>query len=89
MPQFIFRILDVRVVKPTFVTLQLYDKSFTYAKGVVDDILIKVDKFIFTIYFIMFIMKGDREIPIILGRPFLPTSKVMIVVYNGELNMRV
>ena len=34
-------------------------------------------------------MEEDKEIPIILGRPFLATSRVMIDVQRGELKLRV
>ena len=34
-------------------------------------------------------MEEDKEILIILGRPFLATSKAMIDVQKGELKLRV
>ena len=34
-------------------------------------------------------MEEDKEIPIILGRPFLATGKAMINVQLGELKLRV
>ena len=39
--------------------------------GVVEDILVKVDKFIFPADFIILDMAEDRDIPLILGKPFL------------------
>ena len=49
----------------------------------------KVDKFIFPIDFIILDMKEDKEVPIILGRPFLSMGRVMIDVQKGELRLRV
>ena len=49
----------------------------------------KVDKFIFLADFIVLDMEEDKEIPIILGRPFLATSRAMIDVQRGELKLRV
>ena len=49
----------------------------------------KVDKFIFPAYFIVLDMEEDKEIPIILGRPFLATGRAMIDVQRGELKLRV
>ena len=46
----------------------------------IEDILVKVDKFIFRAYFIVLDMGEDKEIPKILGRPFLATGRAMIVV---------
>ena len=46
----------------------------------IEDVLVKVDKSIFPAYFIVLGMKKDKEIPIILGRPFLATGRGMIDV---------
>ena len=54
----------------------------------IDDVLVKVDKFIFLEDFIVLDMEEDKEIPIILGRPFLATSRAMINVQKGELKLR-
>ena len=48
-----------------------------------------MDKFIFLEDFIVLDMEEDKEIPIILGRPFLATGKEMIDVRKGELKLRV
>ena len=55
----------------------------------IEDVLVKVDKFIFPIDFIVLDMEEDKEIPIILGRPFLATRRAMIDVQRGELKLRV
>ena len=55
----------------------------------IEDILVKVDKFIFPEDFIILDMEEDKEIPIILGRPFLATGKAIIDVQRGELKLRV
>ena len=39
--------------------------------------------------FIVLDIEEDKEIPIILGRPFLATGKAMIDVQKGELKLRV
>ena len=54
-----------------------------------EDVLVKVDKFIFLADFIVFNMEENKELPIILGRPFLETSRAMIDVQRGELKLRV
>ena len=55
----------------------------------IEDVFVKVDKFIFPVDFIVLDMEEDKEIPIILGRPFLATSRAMIDVQQGELKLRV
>ena len=49
----------------------------------------KVDKFIFPADFIVLDFEADREIPILLGRPFLATARTVIDVEKGELTLRV
>ena len=38
--------------------------------------IVKVDKFIFPVDFIILDMEEDREVPLILGRPFLATGEL-------------
>ena len=49
----------------------------------------KVKKFFFPVDFIVLEMEEDKEVPIILGRPFLATSRALIDVQKGELRLRV
>ena len=56
--------------------------------GVIEDVLVIVDKFIFSVDFIVLDMEEDKEIPIILGRPFLATCRAKIDVQRGELKLR-
>ena len=55
----------------------------------IKDVLVKVDKFIFPTYFIVLDVEEDKEIPIILCRPFLVAGRAMIDVQKGELKQRV
>ncbi|BAU01143.1 hypothetical protein VIGAN_11030900, partial [Vigna angularis var. angularis] len=70
-------------------TLQLADRSIKYPQGVVEDVLVKVDKFLFPMDFVVMEMKEDTEIPLILGRPFMKTARVLIDVDEGKLKVRV
>ncbi|KAL5548870.1 hypothetical protein UlMin_004101 [Ulmus minor] len=89
MPLSIFRKLGLGEVKPTSISLQLADRSVKYPRGVIEDVLIKVDKFIFPADFVVLDMEEDREIPLILGRPFLATGRTLIDVQQGKLILRV
>ena len=89
MPLSIFRRLGLGEARPTTVTLQLADMSLKHPRGVIEDVLVKVDKFIFPTDFIVLDMEEDKEISIILGRPFLATGRIMIDVQRGELKLRV
>ncbi|KAI3735173.1 hypothetical protein L6452_14663 [Arctium lappa] len=84
-----FEKLGIGEVRPTTVTLQLADRSLAYPKGKIEDILIKVDTFIFLDDFLVLDYEADKNVPIILGRPFLATGRTLIGVQKGELTMRV
>lgn len=52
---------------------QILDRSIKRLRGMVDDVLVKVYKFIFMMDIIVLQMEKDHIIPIILGNPFLAT----------------
>ena len=67
-------------VRPTRMTLQLADRSIKHPYGVVEDLLVKVDKFLFPVDFVVLDIEEDVDVPVILGRPFMITAKVIIDV---------
>ncbi|KAL5577804.1 hypothetical protein UlMin_019503 [Ulmus minor] len=89
MPMSIFKKLGIGEARPTIVSLQLADRSIAHPEGKIEDVLVKVDKFIFPVDFIVLDYEADLEVPIILGRPFLATGRTLIDVQKGELTMRV
>ena len=89
MPLSIFKRLGLGEARPTTITLQLANRSSKHPWGVIEDVLVKVDKFIFPTDFIVLDMEEDKDISIILGRPFLTTGRAMIDVQKGELKLRV
>ncbi|XP_061368131.1 uncharacterized protein LOC133311127 [Gastrolobium bilobum] len=89
MPMSVIKKLKVGEPSPTIVTLQLAEKSLVYPEGKLENILVKVDKFILLADFIILDYEEDREVPIILGRAFLATGGVVIHVKEGELTMNV
>ncbi|XP_075492502.1 uncharacterized protein LOC142530556 [Primulina tabacum] len=89
MPLSVFRKLGLGEPKPTRMSLQLADRSFKYPRRVIEDVLVKVDKFIFPADFVVLDMEEDIEMPLTLGRPFLATGKALIDVQEGKLRLRV
>ena len=65
------------------------DRSLTFPKGIIKNVLVKVDKFIFPVDFVVLDMVEDTKVPLIMGKPFLATSQALIDVKNGELTLRV
>ncbi|XP_062080900.1 uncharacterized protein LOC133785698 [Humulus lupulus] len=89
MPLSVFRRLKLGEARPTTVTLQLADRSLSHPRGIIEDVLVKEDKFIFPAYFIILDMEEDTNVPLILGRPFLAIGQALIDVQKGELKLRV
>ncbi|XP_075479431.1 uncharacterized protein LOC142520314 [Primulina tabacum] len=89
MPLSVFRKLGLGEPKPTRMSLLLADRSVKYPRGVIADVLVKLDKFIFPADFVVLDMEEDMEMPLILGRPFLATGKALIDVQEGKLRLRV
>ncbi|KAI3669358.1 hypothetical protein L6452_40591 [Arctium lappa] len=90
MPYAIYTSLDVGPLKPTGVVIQLADRSIVYPKGVLEDVLIQVNDLVFPTDFYVLDMEENNTSKagmILLGRPFLKTSKTKIDVYDGNLTM--
>ncbi|KAA3459066.1 Retrovirus-related Pol polyprotein from transposon opus [Gossypium australe] len=80
MPMSVFRKLGIR---------KLADCFYAHLKGKFEDVLVRVDKVIFLVDFIILECEANKEVPIILGRPFLVTGRTLIDVQKGELTIRV
>ncbi|CAL2265028.1 unnamed protein product [Prunus armeniaca] len=62
------------------------DRSPTYPHGILKDVLVKVDKFIFPADFIVLDMEEDVDTPIILGRSFLIMGRMIIDVEKEAID---
>ena len=75
LPYSVYKQLGLGELKPTSITLQLADRSVKIPRGIVEDVLIKVDKFYFPVDFIVLdtqpVENAHAQIPIIL---FLATA---------------
>ena len=49
----------------------------------------RAGKFIFLIDFVVLDFEEDKNVPLILGMPFMYTAKAIIDVYDGTLTLRV
>ncbi|KAA3471225.1 hypothetical protein EPI10_016866 [Gossypium australe] len=69
--------------------LELTDCSYAHLEGKIEEVLVRVGKFIFPVDFVILECEANKEVPIILGRPFLATGRTLIDVQKGELTIRV
>ncbi|XP_016199741.1 uncharacterized protein LOC107640756 [Arachis ipaensis] len=88
MPSPLVKKLRMKEVKPVQMSLELVDKSEVYPRGIVENLLVKVDIFIFPTDFVILESDEDDSDSIILGRPFLATARAIVDVEKGELTLR-
>ncbi|XP_049406135.1 uncharacterized protein LOC125869736 [Solanum stenotomum] len=85
----IYKQLGLGEPKATTIRLLMADRLIYHHVGILYDILVKVDQFIFPADFVILYCEIDVEVPIILGRPFLATGKALVDVESGKLKFRV
>ncbi|CAN6455320.1 unnamed protein product [Victoria cruziana] len=62
-------------------TIQMADRSVKAPRGVLEDVLLKIEDFVFPVDFMILDMEGvnaEHQMPIILGRPFLAIANACI-----------
>ena len=91
LPYSVYKQLGLGELKPTNITLSLADRSVKIPKGIVEDVLVKVDKFYYPVDFVVLdtepIENGLNHVPIILGRLFLATANAIINCRNGVMQL--
>lgn len=80
MPYKIFQKLGFGEPKNTKITLLLADMSTLHPRGIIEDVLMKVVKFIFPVDFVILDLKNKVGVHLILARPFLVNSQALIDV---------
>ena len=91
LPYSLYKQLGLGELKPTNIILSLADRSVKIPKGIVEDVLVKVDKFYCPVDFVVLdtepIANEPNHVPIILGRPFLATANAIINCRNGVMQL--
>ena len=91
LPYSVYKQLGLGELKPTNITLSLADRSVKIPKGIVEDVLVKIDKFYYPVDFVVLdtkpIANEPNHMPIILGRPFLATANAIINCRNGVMQL--
>ncbi|GKA49279.1 hypothetical protein Tco_0742237, partial [Tanacetum coccineum] len=62
----------------TKLTVELADRIVKYPKGIAENMLVGIGKFVFPVDFIILDMPEDIKVPLILGRPFLSIARAKI-----------
>ena len=73
----------------TFVQLQMADETYRFPEGIAKDVPVQIDDhFIPTDFLVLDMGEEDYETPIILGRPFLNTTRAIIYIGTGEVHFQ-
>ncbi|GJY24355.1 hypothetical protein Tco_0398013, partial [Tanacetum coccineum] len=73
----------------TKLTVELADRTMKYPKGIAENVLLGIGKFVVPVDFIILDMPKDVKVPLILGRPFLSTAHAKIDVFKRKITLRV
>ncbi|XP_075084996.1 uncharacterized protein LOC142168236 [Nicotiana tabacum] len=89
MPLAIYKKVGLGMPRPSSMRLQMADRSIKRPVGIVNDVLVKVGKFLFPANFVILDCAVDEEIPIILERPSLATGIALMDSERNDSKFRV
>ncbi|GJR11418.1 retrotransposon protein [Tanacetum coccineum] len=89
MPFSTYTNLSLGVLSHTRLTIELADRTIKQPRGIAENVLVRINKFVFPIDFIILDIPEDDDIPLILGPPFLSTAYVKIDVFKRKVTLRV
>lgn len=91
LPYSVYMQLGLGELKSTPIILQLADRSMKIPRGIIEDVLIQIDKFYYPVDFIVIdtqhVHDPKKHTPVILGRPFLATADALINCRNGNMQL--
>ncbi|KAG9458523.1 hypothetical protein H6P81_003031 [Aristolochia fimbriata] len=88
MPLSICRKLNLGELKETNIMLQFADRSTKKPNRLIEDVLVRIGKFIYPCDFVVLDMVVDWELSLILGRSLLATAAALIDVKQEKLTLR-
>ncbi|XP_049357939.1 uncharacterized protein LOC125822566 [Solanum verrucosum] len=88
MPSAIYKKLGLGDPKQTVMRLLMADRTMKKPIGVVQDVLVKMESFIFSVDFVILECDVDFEVLIILGRPFLTSGRALVDMEKGQMKFR-
>ncbi|GJW62224.1 putative reverse transcriptase domain-containing protein [Tanacetum coccineum] len=89
MPFSTYTNLGLGILSHTRLTIELADRTIKQPRGIAENVLVRIGKFIFPIDFIILDIPEDDDVSLILGRPFLSTAHSKIDVFKRKITLRV
>ena len=88
MPLSIYKNLGLGDPKPTSMRLLIVDRTVKRPIGILHDVLVKVESFIFPADCVILDCEVNFEVPIILGKPFLATGRALVNMEMGKMKFQ-
>ncbi|XP_070028957.1 uncharacterized protein [Nicotiana sylvestris] len=87
----IFRKLEGEIgeIRLIHVSLQLADQTTIILERIVEDVLVRVDKFVFSVNLIVVHMEENRDVPLILRRSFKAMGRAILDIQERQLMLSV
>ncbi|GJX74832.1 RNA-directed DNA polymerase, eukaryota, reverse transcriptase zinc-binding domain protein [Tanacetum coccineum] len=89
MPFPMFKRLGIGKLELIDMIIEMTDDTKCIPKGIVKNLLIKIDKFILLVDFVILDMIEDFRMPITLGRPLLATSHAKVDIFTKTISLEV
>ncbi|GJW65824.1 reverse transcriptase domain-containing protein [Tanacetum coccineum] len=89
MPYSTYTTLGLGDLIPTKLIVELADRTLKRPKGIVENVLVGINKFTFLVDFIILDIPEDFMTPLILERPFLSTAHAIINVFKAKITLSV
>ncbi|GJX84584.1 putative reverse transcriptase domain-containing protein, partial [Tanacetum coccineum] len=89
MPYSTFTKLGLGKLDPPKLNIELADKTIKHPKGIAENVLVGINKFVFPVDFIVLDIPENIKIPLILGRPFLSTAHAKVDVFKRKFALRI
>ncbi|GJR06227.1 putative reverse transcriptase domain-containing protein [Tanacetum coccineum] len=87
MPKSMFEHLKLATFKETNMLVEMANMTKKAPLGIIESILVKIDKFLFSSDFMIIDMLKTSNETMILGRPFLATIHAEIDIFNKEISL--
>ncbi|GJX51811.1 hypothetical protein Tco_0278656 [Tanacetum coccineum] len=88
MPLLTYLNLGLGELSHTKLTVELANITVKHPKGIAENVLVGIGKFVFLIDFIILDMPEDVNVPLILGRLFLSTTHAKVDVFKRKITLR-
>nr|GEV96123.1 hypothetical protein [Tanacetum cinerariifolium] len=87
MPFYMYKRLGLGKLEPINMIIETTDNTKCAPRGIVENLLVKIEKFIFPVDFVILDMVEDFRMPIILGRPLLATAHAQVDIFRKSISL--